>query len=395
VRCLSAARWFKTILVIVVASFSSFIYRPCHSFQGVYSPQTHRRLRLQAKQSSLSVKFPLPTEDLKIDIYDNLFDPETCNQLHQLACSHSDQIGDDSNLFYRNLQGGNHSEHFSPLESVLDGLLTQVLNDTTTKVVEYWSRQEYLNMDAHCDVDEHMLKAQQRVRCPEWAHILYALVQPNVSAPTCIIPTRKGGWETSLHERGNAATTLDVVVVPAVSGRLVRFPGNMMHAVPKPPHRWFLSKEDEVAMRELQQKEECSDSDKHGMERSVILFNCWSNTSPPPRGLLQEKTIRGVPSGIVIDGDDDIHASNTSSDDVPSFSLAQIAPVLDTWHSTPISTRTAEELLTTNHDELRIRLMGNRMRRQHEDAVVTFHTRGGRALWNALHEPHQPSHVRL
>jgi hypothetical protein len=391
----SAARCFKVILVI-----ASLIYRSCYSLNGAYPPQTYRRLSAETKRQLISAdEVSFASGDLKINIYDNLFDIETCNQLHRLACSHSDRIGDDSTLFYRNVESGDHSEQpFSPLESVLNNLLTVVLNDTSTRVVEYWSRQEYLNMDTHCDVDEYILDKQKRVRCPEWAHILYLRLQPNVTAPTCIFPMKKGGWESSLREHDNAAATLDVVVIPAVSGRLVRFPGNLMHSVPKPPHRWFLSKDDDITMQEQQQEEETSGSTVHCIERSVILFNCWSNTSPPPRGSLQGKAFGTVPDGIVLDDDGDhynTHAPNTSSDDNPSFSFIKTSPLLDDWHSTPIFTTIAGEFMTPNHDELRIRLMGNQRRRKHRDAVVKFQTRSSKALWNALHEPHQPSYTKL
>jgi hypothetical protein len=41
-------------------------------------------------------------------------------------------------------------------------------------IVEYcWSRQEYLNLDAHSDIDEEELEDDGSLRYPEFAHVLY------------------------------------------------------------------------------------------------------------------------------------------------------------------------------------------------------------------------------
>lgn len=40
-------------------------------------------------------------------------------------------------------------------------------------MVEYWSRGQYINLDAHADIDENTLKEEGVLRCPKHGHVLY------------------------------------------------------------------------------------------------------------------------------------------------------------------------------------------------------------------------------
>ncbi|KAL7459967.1 hypothetical protein ACHAWC_011801 [Mediolabrus comicus] len=40
-------------------------------------------------------------------------------------------------------------------------------------MVEYWSRSNYINLDAHSDIDENTLKEEGVLRCPRHGHVLY------------------------------------------------------------------------------------------------------------------------------------------------------------------------------------------------------------------------------
>ena len=391
-----------------------------------------------------------------VKIYDNVYNPETCLLLHQLAQEHSDRIGDDSSIFYRNHPSNNQSicntnntsdnsnnendtkyRDMTALEYVIDTILTNVCNDTTTNVVEYWSRQDYMNMDVHCDIDEKLLetkqKKRQRIRCPEYAHILYLTVQlpTNVTAPTCIFPTKRGGWmktttiittanSTPSIQNHNMKEIVDLVVVPAVSGRVVRFPGSMMHAVPRPSDQWFASSTRTTKANTMESKlnvyHDDDDEDENEL-RSVLLFNCWSNDMPSPFGLKtynyfdhdrRRSTKDVVPDGIVIDDDEHVNPAG-----VPGYSELSIMPsdidyqqstfaINDQWTTTPItpinqSQDASFQSTTTTSPLLRVRLMGNKYRRQYHKAVaqLSIYKNDEEALMQAIKESIIPTRIQL
>ena len=162
------------------------------------------------------------------------------------------------------------------LEKVLNDVLTQ-LGDTN-EGVEYWCRQDYLDLEVHSDIDELALELEEEegriLRYPEHGHVLYLQIDIENSddaynsCPTCIFPTRRGGWKSSLsttrdsddsdddddddddsgNNNNDNNASIPIVTIPAVQGRVVRFKGDLMHAVPKPATRWLLSKE---AQRDL------------------------------------------------------------------------------------------------------------------------------------------------
>jgi hypothetical protein len=101
-----------------------------------------------------------------------------------------------------------------------------------------------------------------------------------------------------------SSTVVDLVTVPAVQGRITRFPGSAMHAVPCPVDRWLLTDDEENALRcEEEYDNEDADYDdeydtyeeafydadadfeeeEEEVERSVLLFNTWSDDSAPPQ----------------------------------------------------------------------------------------------------------------
>lgn len=102
--------------------------------------------------------------------------------------------------------------------------------DDPNEVVESWSRQEFLNMDTHSDIDERAFNEDGLLRFPEWGHVLYLNVDVNMRAPTCVF-SQFGGWA---KEGDSDLVTTTIVTVPAVQGRVLRFPGSAMHAVSRP-----------------------------------------------------------------------------------------------------------------------------------------------------------------
>ena len=76
----------------------------------------------------------------------------------------------------------------------------------------------------HKDVDENLAKNTNpsEIKYPCNAHVLYVDVGLNVYGPTCLFFENKN----NLIE--------EMAIIPAVKGRLLRFDGNIMHAVPRP-----------------------------------------------------------------------------------------------------------------------------------------------------------------
>jgi hypothetical protein len=172
-----------------------------------------------------------------------------------------------------------------------------------TKKVEYWSRQEYRNMDVHVDIDEVLLEKKGVLRCPLVGHVLYLKVKKGLRGPTCVFPNERASWGQREND-GNTENETDLVVVPAVQGRILRFPGNTMHSVPKPASRYMLTKQEEQLLRQNEEDDDNQDynDDNHydddDTERSVLLFNTWPDNEPGPLGVGGDAATITLPEGI-------------------------------------------------------------------------------------------------
>lgn len=181
-------------------------------------------------------------------VYDGVFSPASCAVLHNAA----QQRGLGHALYSRGGAGPS-----SPLEHAFEHFLSEIGDDSPH--VEYWSRQEWRHIEAHADADEALAAGGGALRFPRHAHVLYLDVGTKVSGPTCI-------WEPSAGNRfGGALTT-----VPAVEGRVLRFDGELQHAVPRPADVWLAP----FVINQSGKPEE--------FMRSVVLFNCWPDIDAPP-----------------------------------------------------------------------------------------------------------------
>ena len=211
------------------------------------------------------------------------------------------------------------------LEWCIHRLLTEI--GDISRTVEYWSRDEFMNIPAHVDIDENQFNdnisiscissgssgytnddmASREIFCPTTSHVLYLDVQEDVRGPTCIFPGKQGGWTKSLATPNNKS--VDLVTVPAVPGQFLQFPGNTMHVVPCPTERWLMTDKDEEALQQNEKDEEeerdddgedeyvtaeeewdndedeDDDEDDYVVERPDLLFNTWPDDGPPPRGV--------------------------------------------------------------------------------------------------------------
>ncbi|KAL3816363.1 hypothetical protein ACHAXA_000441 [Cyclostephanos tholiformis] len=204
---------------------------------------------------------------------------------------------------------------YSIIERTLDAILTEIErgggNDDSggdgRMIVEYWTRREWRHIEAHADVDENLSKRLDRRppeeedstramqskypttylsshghRYPIFGHVLYLQIGTDVRGPTCIFPGRTTGGEllrtTASDTKSDSADLYDgprevqLSIVPAVTGRLLRFDGRDLHAVPRPTDIWmipFVRGSPEYEPREV-------------WGRSVILFNVWPRDEDPP-----------------------------------------------------------------------------------------------------------------
>lgn len=255
---------------------------------------------------------PPPRASL-VQVFDNAFSPTACEELHCLAMEHHERTSDGSSFFTR---PPNNDRSLTPIENAIDSALLE-MGDTTQRV-EYWSRDEYMNIDTHADIDEAFLEDEGEVRCPQVGHVWYLQVEDNLRGPTCVFPDEQAGWGRKDDEKG-VNPEKDLVVVPAVQGRILRFPGNAMHAVPKPPNRWLLSRSDEPELRRKENHVD-KDLDEDFSERSVLLFNTWPDDKPGPRGVNGDVATGALPDGIEL-----------SEDDKGAFLEAQNAMILAQW----------------------------------------------------------------
>lgn len=199
-----------------------------------------------------------------VEVYDNVLDPETAHWLHDecVAFSQSDELVHDET--WLSLFPLEDPERHSPIQQLLDKIMREMYPDVTepTYHIEFWSRSQWSHILAHQDMDEtHQTKTAEQpsipVRTPETGQVLYLKLGKKVRGPTVVWNTTRGGDLMDLEP----GTFSEMISVPAVEGRLLRFQGNLLHGVPRPYDVYWND------VFELEEDPE--------YERSVLLFNTW------------------------------------------------------------------------------------------------------------------------
>ena len=190
-------------------------------------------------------------------VWNNIVDP--------LFLAKIDKSAQSAGLSHRVInRATNTYTNNNSIESLIHSTLIQ-LNDTSS-YVEYWWRDEWINLDAHADVDELLARQGGELRYPTHGHVLYLQIGSDVQGPTVLLL--------------NNYSVL--ITVPAVSNRLLRFKGDVIHAVPRPPLAYIDSElggtNHELWTRIRRQEGEVSDETTI-YRRSVLLFNTWD--TPP------------------------------------------------------------------------------------------------------------------
>jgi hypothetical protein len=201
------------------------------------------------------ILFLLPRAE-NLQVFDHVLNKMSRQALHRVAS--------DGGLSHKLVS--REAQPSSPLEHALVSILDE-LNDPSP-YVEYWCRQEWRHIEAHADVDEFLAKSgNPRFRYPTHGHVLYLQLGTQVKGPTCIFEDCSSGGDLVTR------TEVSLVTVPAVEGRLLRFPGHALHAVPRPTDMWLLPF-----------VQGSPDFNPSQFERSVVLFNTWQD---PPLGVPQ------------------------------------------------------------------------------------------------------------
>ena len=223
-----------------------------------------------------------------VRVWDNVFAPSELSTLRQSGDRREHSF---TSVFDRKIAPKGRTVLETALASVLDEM------GDDAQFVEYWWRGEWKSIEAHRDVDETLciskLHAAGKVgglqRCPDHGHVLYVDVEDSVRGPTCL-------WEESAFDGASATPTTSEVtgpegedlragtpreltalhVVPCNAGRLLRFPGELLHAVPRPTCQWLDEAEPSTSGDGDSDGEEVAPQPKR---RAVLLFNTW--TTPP------------------------------------------------------------------------------------------------------------------
>jgi hypothetical protein len=264
--------------------------------------------------------------------------PVLAEKMRETLHNSAKNVGLGHQVFSRPLVGQRN-----PIEKTLDSILAEIGDES--KYVEYWARQEWRSIEAHADVDEFLAKKQDVAannnssdfRYPTNGHVLYLKVGSAVRGPTCVFPGRRSGKDLLLNPLSGSEKSGDIelVTIPAVPGRLLRFEGDSLHAVPRPANLWLLKFVKGAPQYEPEEE----------WGRSVVLFNTWD----------------GPPLDVVpID-------SSTSDDD-----SSGVCNELSEWGETYVLPKSASEDVCKDDERdadsrvpAKIWLLGNLRRRGH------------------------------
>lgn len=296
-------------------------------------------------------------------MYDNVFSPSANLYLHTAASIGS--LGDEQHtVFDRSLPPR------TVLETALNSVLQQLGDDAPH--VEYWWRDTWELVDAHADVDEYGFEDYGKLRYPEHGHVLYLAVGPAVEGPTAV-------WEPVEGSTNSGADAFGALtIVPACEGRLLRFQGDCMHAVPRPADVWLQHRFDSAdgtdvwrSSADLSVEDEAEARPPpaaHDLTRSVVLFNTWQDapvevdTAPATDPLEVVKEFAADFGGAAVDE----KVAILSTPD------ALCQPV-DQWRRTSpqlVAADSAADAAAAERTRLRVRLMGKTERHAHtEDSI--------------------------
>mmetsp|Transcript_8685 Transcript_8685/g.17428 ORF Transcript_8685/g.17428 Transcript_8685/m.17428 type:complete len:307 (-) Transcript_8685:6-926(-) len=198
---------------------------------------------------------------LSLSVFDRVCPSPACKDL--FASSNCDLSGVQSHRLYDRGSGPK-----SDLEATMEEILNALEDEAP--FVEYWSRAAWQNLDAHRDVDEAHAKTLPPV--PEWGEAMCSKDDFRFPVNGHVLYLDVEGEEVGLGKGGTCVFGegwSDVTVVTPREGRLLRFPGDAMHSVPRGPLSYF--DEEHGGTNHLIYTRKRNDKERRG----VVLFNTW------------------------------------------------------------------------------------------------------------------------
>lgn len=255
----------------------------------------------------LSLKASTPM----VQVFENIFQDDTLKLVDVRA-----RAGGLGHTVYNRMEPPR-----TEVEKAIEACLNAV--EDKSRYVDYWWRDEWINIDFHRDVDEGLAREKRIIRCPNHAHVLYLQVGHLVQGPTVILmeseseietmnqaisiqttssikPSPNGTCMTQSDSSKQQTSTSsisslhpkivsDMAIVAAKSGRLLRFRGDLAHGVPRPPLAYFDPAEGGSNLEIWSERQRVVPMDSP-FRRSVLLFNTFDDPIPlevsqhPPEG---------------------------------------------------------------------------------------------------------------
>jgi hypothetical protein len=212
-------------------------HQQCHLHLGLQASVSNDDDGHAAAAAAAAAAAPPPPPLHPVTVWDGVFSSQDCNILHEWATLHEservsktgissdddydddcyDDYNDDerggtsgsiiSDIFvYRNTDFDDngddddegHHDDLTPLERALNSVLVELGTEEDGTIVEYWTRQEYLDLETHADLDEDELAEDGILRFPTFGHVLYLKKESSLSSSS---PT------TSPRQTYNRTTT--------------------------------------------------------------------------------------------------------------------------------------------------------------------------------------------
>lgn len=152
----------------------------------------------------------------QIEVFDSVFDTESCSLIDEELT-----VGGRGHTIYLRTAENVIPQPRSMAEHAIEAVL-QRLNDNSP-CAEYWWRDEWMNLEVHRDLDENLWKENHTFRTPKNGHVLYLKVGEQVRGPTILLHDKE---EHAEDRKDNQCSQFDkITLVPAVTGRLLRFNG--------------------------------------------------------------------------------------------------------------------------------------------------------------------------
>lgn len=330
-------------LFILFAIFATVTYSLDSSSNALRRYRSNK-LRMIIKRSSLLCS---------IAIFDNVLDKSLCEIIDNGV-----KVGGlGHTVFLRD------SPPRTAAEVAIHSILT-TMNDFSP-IIEYWWREEWLNLELHRDIDEKLAQqlGSEIFRYPNHAHVLYLSVGDLVEGPTIV-----------LHDSSNInpiSQFENITIVPAVNGRLLRFDGKLMHSTPRPALSYLDPSEGGSNLELWTRKRPVDKNDPEFsvLRRSVLLFNTWSDK--PPTDISTQPSIGSI-------------SAHQQQQEVNINENEKIKNILSNlvWIKRPLDSSVPEkfnsEERSADSKERRIRLkigiLGDIRRRERSDRYLNLYT---------------------